>query len=159
MTDETEIKTFDIIDKLDNKKIKGQVDQIKMINPINELGNNLLEFFVLRLKEINKIEETIEVATEEAKRRIKEDKNVTFPQITNFITNLQQQQALASESVFSLLRPVQNTINPITNLFTRKEDENSGELINNLSSEQMKGIDKLMRLLETYEKADNNEKK
>jgi hypothetical protein len=149
MTKDTEQKTQDLLLAMNDKDIKNEAMEIKNSNPLQVLGEDLIDFFTTRLQHINKIEESIEIATEELNDRVMNDKKITFSELRIYLNNLLEQASLANESIISLLRPVQNTQNPLLTNILNKDQKSDGDL--NLSSDQMKSFDRLFRVLKKFE--------
>jgi hypothetical protein len=156
MKSETEKESLDLINSLNDPKIAEEVQASRLTNPAQDLSTDILGFFSERLVRIKKMQDIEDVTEQAILEKIQDGKDITFSQLTSFLTNQREQSTLATESILALLRPAQGSSNPLLSSFSKKADKNIGD-DKPIDVETQRKVDLIFRAMQQYE--DNQSKK
>jgi hypothetical protein len=159
MMKQTEKTTNELFSALENPDNKEKVLEAKLDNPVEEMGKDLMSFFKGRLELVNNLEEFKQAIQTELLKRIQEDKNVTFSQLSNLFISIFEQGSVASEGIISLLRPstAPGISNPILASMTKKDNKLEENNLN-IPPEDLPKLDALFRLLQKMEEQEKIKK-
>ena len=136
------------LDKVKGANIEEVIDEMKVHNPVQSLRLSIFEFFKNRLRYIEK-DTALRNATEQALLAKIQGNELSVNQLMNLLSDVKQQSTIATDSVFSILKPVPNSNSILDANIDRREEEMP---LGDLSKEENQAIQNLSMLLQQAQK-------
>lgn len=133
-------------EKVKNADIEDVINDMKVANPVQSLRLSIFEFFKNRLKHIEK-DSALRDATEQALLQKISKNELSVNQLINLMNDVKQQNTIATDSVFSILKPVPNSTSILDSNIDRQERENNQPL-GDLSPKENEALQQLSQLLQ-----------
>jgi hypothetical protein len=138
------------LEKIKNTNVDDVIDDLRIINPVQSLRLSIFEFFKNRLKYIEK-DNVLRAATEAALLKKINNDELSINQLINLMNDTKQQATLATDSVFSILKPVPNSQSILDSSIDRKEREEDSPM-GELSKDESEALQNLSILLRQIDK-------
>ena len=129
---------MDEVQKKEDKQHKSFID----------LNADLFDFFKSTLKTVKEENEFKLVIKNALEDKIAND-DITVAQLIGLYKAVYNETTLATDSIISLFKPTPNSNSPIANAMSNRSNDDINERqISDYTSDELKGLDKLRRLLE-----------
>lgn len=157
MSEDIKNQAAQMLRRIDNPTLQGQVTKIQNEDPMEELKKEVLSFFKTKIAAIKRSEAVKELVYNQLESKI-QGGELGFDQLMQVLARLDNGSNDSADSIISMFRPTVNGTSALTEIVRPAED--SSDIVKafaNYSSEDLQAIEKTMHTIRVIQEANTQQ--
>lgn len=153
MSEDIKNQAAQILRRIDNPTLQGQVTKIQNEDPMEELKKEVLSFFKTKIAAIKRSEAVKELVYNQLESKI-QGGELEFDQLMQVLARLDNGSNDSADSIISMFRPTANGTSALTEIVRPSEDSSDiAKAFAGYTSQDLQAIEKTMHTLRVIQES------
>lgn len=157
MSEDIKNQAAQMLRRIDNPTLQGQVTKIQNEDPMEELKKEVLSFFKTKIAAIKRSEAVKELVYNQLESKL-QGGELEFDQLMQVLARLDNGSNDSADSIISMFRPTANGTSALAEIVRPTEESSDiAKAFANYSSEDLQAIEKTMHTIRVIQEANTQQ--